>query len=253
MRGLPLLVLAGWLGGCGDELRAPTGVELGERLFRAGPHLGGSKQNELVCATCHGTTKDGDRAGGTVFVGGSLHDVMARRGWWNGELSSSLQAVNACLTFFMKGDARGVPGDSPEMRALFEYLASLSPSPAASLEARRFSLPPQVRTVIPAGDRGRGAQVFSQACAPCHGAYGTGEGRVEPALTPWFPDAFRSYCSVFAEPKVPLALVVQEKVRHGQFFGAGGSMPPFAEELLSDAEIGDLLAFVELPDCGDGR
>ena len=239
--------------GCGDASRAPTGAELGERIFHTDPHISGSQQNQLVCASCHATTPGGDRTGGTVYVGGSLHDVTARRGWWNGEITSSLQAVRTCMTFFMKGSGQGQAGDSPELRALFEYLVSISPSAPGSLDFRRWSLPPQVTRVIPDGDRASGERVFAQACARCHGAYGTGAGRLEVALTPWFPDAFKSYCSVFADPKVPLQLVVEEKVRHGQFFGAGGSMPPFAEELLSDAEIGHLLAFLELPDCGDGR
>ena len=45
---------------------------------------------------------------------------------------------------------------------------------------------------------------------------------------------------------VPKQLVVIEKVRHGQFFGVGGSMPPYSQEALSDADLGALLAFLGL-------
>ena len=41
-------------------------------------------------------------------------------------------------------------------------------------------------------------------------------------------------------------LIFIEKVRHGSFLGYGGQMPPFSLESLSDAELGDLLAFVGL-------
>jgi thiosulfate dehydrogenase len=33
-----------------------------------------------------------------------------------------------------------------------------------------------------------------------------------------------------------------EKVRHGSFLGYAGRMPPFSEEVLSDAQVADILA-----------
>jgi thiosulfate dehydrogenase len=47
-------------------------------------------------------------------------------------------------------------------------------------------------------------------------------------------------------PGVPRQLVVIEKVRHGQFFGVGGSMPPYSQEALPDTDLGALLAFLGL-------
>jgi thiosulfate dehydrogenase len=36
-------------------------------------------------------------------------------------------------------------------------------------------------------------------------------------------------------------LIFTEKIRHGLFLGYGGTMPPFSSQLLSDAEVSDLL------------
>ncbi len=41
------------------------------------------------------------------------------------------------------------------------------------------------------------------------------------------------------------ALVVTEKIRHGQFFGVGGNMPFYPREVLSDAELADLLEYFD--------
>ena len=45
---------------------------------------------------------------------------------------------------------------------------------------------------------------------------------------------------------MPKQLVVIEKVRHGQFFGVGGTMPLYSREALSDEDLGALLAFLAL-------
>ena len=37
-----------------------------------------------------------------------------------------------------------------------------------------------------------------------------------------------------------------EKIRHGGFLGYGGTMPPFSQAVLSDADLGALLAFLKL-------
>ena len=37
-----------------------------------------------------------------------------------------------------------------------------------------------------------------------------------------------------------------EKVRHGKFFSVGGNMPLFSLEALSDAQLGDVLAYLEM-------
>jgi sulfite reductase beta subunit-like hemoprotein len=39
-------------------------------------------------------------------------------------------------------------------------------------------------------------------------------------------------------------LVFVEKIRHGAFLGAGGPMPPFSMETLSDQDVGDILTFL---------
>jgi thiosulfate dehydrogenase len=96
---------------------------------------------------------------------------------------------------------------------------------------------------VPRGDTGRGAEVYRAACQTCHGETHTGKGRLTP-LASLLPDVVNEYDTIF--PGVPKQLVVIEKVRHGQFFGVGGSMPPYSRESLSDADLGALLAFLGL-------
>jgi thiosulfate dehydrogenase len=41
-------------------------------------------------------------------------------------------------------------------------------------------------------------------------------------------------------------LIFIEKIRHGRFLGYGGEMPPFSSELLSDADVADVLEYLSI-------
>jgi thiosulfate dehydrogenase len=97
-----------------------------------------------------------------------------------------------------------------------------------------------VQTVgpLPRGDAERGAELFERACSGCHGALGDGAGALSPRV-PVLPDATLADHADYTPADVRLVFV--EKVRHGGFFGYGGVMPPFSLEVLSDAELSDVL------------
>jgi thiosulfate dehydrogenase len=148
-----------------------------------------------------------------------------------------LDATNQCITQFMRG--RALAPDDDNGRALFVYLESLSPDASAA------GLPlTTVRTIVdvPSGDAGRGSSVYAQACAGCHGAPHTAQGRIASDATIVPDDSIAAHGS---DPKTGARPIVIEKVRHGKFFGIGGVMPSFSLEALSDAELGDLLAYLE--------
>lgn len=92
---------------------------------------------------------------------------------------------------------------------------------------------------LPPGDAARGAVVWDAACRGCHGAIHTGVGRLSDAVAILPEDTIEEHG---AEAR----LRTIEKVRNGQFYGAGGDMAPFSEELLSAAQLADVLAHLGL-------
>jgi thiosulfate dehydrogenase len=89
------------------------------------------------------------------------------------------------------------------------------------------------------GDPARGALLWTGACARCHGTIHTGGGRLGTLPTVVPEDTQKTFG--------PMArAVVVEKIRHGRFFNIGGVMPLYSLEVIGDAEIGDILAYLGL-------
>lgn len=229
-----LLLVLTVLAACGDN-RVPAPV-YGQQLF-GDPKLSDSPMNAYACATCHSASPGTHPA--QLDPGYSLYDAASRPSWWGGYERNFLDAVNFCRGSFMDAEVPLTP-DRPEAKALYEYLAEISPDQVA------FQLP--LTTVkyiveIPRGDPTRGQAVYVAACARCHGDYGTGNGKLTDTM-PVLPDVFLAYPNKFPSLSVPQLVI--EKVRHGSFFGLGGTMPPYGKEALSDADLGALLAYFGL-------
>jgi thiosulfate dehydrogenase len=99
---------------------------------------------------------------------------------------------------------------------------------------------------VPAGpaEPAAGGEVYRRACQGCHGPLHTGAGRLAP-LAPRLPDeTLREHAGTYTPAETRLVFV--EKVRHGPFFQYGGTMPPFSLEVLPDAELSSLLAYLGL-------
>lgn len=217
--------------GCGPMAAKDAGAQ----LF-ADPRFSGSDVNAFSCATCHGV---GD-AGSRIYPGLPLTDVVSRSRFWGGSSTSVLDATNACIAFFMRGQP--ITREEPKARALYEYLASTSrDSAVGSKPALPLTIVENV-TTLARGNPSRGSDVWDAACKSCHGAPHTGDGRLTESVSKVPEDS-----ADFAESVgFPLDLVVIEKVRHGAFFGVGGTMPPFPVEQLSDEDLGALIAFLGL-------
>ena len=217
---------------CSDRNDPVAARDFGGELFRD-PGFSDSAFNDFSCATCHRTTAD-DPA---PRIAGSLYDVVYRPSFWGGYAPRLIDAVSFCNVYFMRGQA--IDPEDPRGRALYEYLLSISPgrTPGAQTMTVVENVGPLAK-----GDPARGEVAYATACRPCHGSPHSGSGRLSPAVA-IIPEASIGFGKEQgAEP----AVVIVEKVRHGQFFGVGGNMPPFSRESLSDSDLGAILVYLGL-------
>lgn len=207
----------------------------------------GSEANAFSCATCHSigaaSGSDGFDGDGRIRPGFPLDDAAARTRFWGGASTSLLDATNTCVTFFMRGPP--LVGDEPKARALYEFLATTATESGNAIgsvhDARPLTIVENV-TSVGRGSTARGAKVWDAACRTCHGDPHTGNGRITDLAT-IVPEGSVEFAE---QVDFPLDLVIVEKVRHGRFFGVGGTMPPFSVEQLSDDDLGAVLAFLGL-------
>jgi thiosulfate dehydrogenase len=207
----------------------PTGAEVGESLV-ADPRLSDSDFNGIACTTCHDGRTTSPR------IASPLAGMASRSSWWGGQSPRLIDAVNFCATSFMR--ATPMEGTAPRWRAVDEYLLAQAGTAAASATMTII----ENVTTVNTGSSSRGRQVWDASCRVCHGDPHTGTGRIADTVAT-VPEASIEYA---AESGFPPALVVIEKVRHGAFFGVGGSMPPFSLEALSDDDLGALLGYLDL-------
>jgi thiosulfate dehydrogenase len=226
VRALGLLIVVA-AAGCG----ARPALEYGRALFDD-PGVSDAKSNPFRCASCHDVTADSP-----LRPGYTLYDAAVRPSWWGGSEVTLLDAVNQCVVELMRGHALTV--DDEKSRALYVYLQSLAPD--GSAPARPLTIVQDI-VDVPSGDAGRGAQVWRGGCQGCHGDPHTGKGRIAD-IASIVPD--ESLAAHGTSPTMGARPVVIEKVRHGKFFRVGGNMPLFSLEVVSDEQLGDLLAYLE--------
>ena len=215
------------LAGCADT----TPQERGAALFVA-PDLSGSPTNAASCATCHAT---GAIPADWIPVGGTLAGVTKRPSFFGGGELDLRTSINFCLRRFMRSPAiEPLTEDDPRGRDLLSYLETLE-GPA---DAVPWTLG-DIADDLPPGDAARGSVVWDAACRGCHGEPRTGAGRLS-SLVAILPD------ETLEEHGAEARLRTIEKVRNGQFYGAGGDMPPYSIELISDQQLADVLAHLGL-------
>lgn len=229
--------LLGFLGGPGLTLllgcSLPSPAEEGAALVASPAALSPSALNVYACLTCHAETVGA--SSGTILPGAPLAGATLRTSFWGGQENDLLAAVNACRASFMGAPTPLAP-DTAEAQALYAYLSSLEPGDAAPVS---FTVR---RTIadLPRGSAVAGLELYDAACASCHGAPHTGDGR----LATWIPilpeDSVADHEALGYSERL-IRLVFIEKVRHGPFLGYGGTMPPFSMETLSDEGLADLL------------
>ena len=141
--------------------------------------------NRLNCSSCH--LDAGRKAYASPWVG--LWGVFPEYRSRSGKVNALQERVNDCFERSMNG--KPLPYDSEEMRSILAYIWWLSKDvpTGATVRGRGFAT---VQMRQPA-DPKRGATVYAEKCAACHGADGYGrEGPTGEYLFPalWGPKSF---------------------------------------------------------------
>ncbi|TAK23852.1 MAG: cytochrome C oxidase Cbb3 [Myxococcaceae bacterium] len=247
MRLLSVVAAALLVAACADtERRAPL-AERGAELARD-PAASRSRYNVFACTTCH-AERPAD-VGNRLLPGATLEGAARRPSYWNGETAHLREAVERCWVFFMRGTPTDL--DGPTGEALAAWIDALAPEGSTTgTQAVTHTWPRSVRT-LPDGDAALARPVWDRACAACHGAIGTGAGRLGPLLSVLPNATEQEHCAREFPPTYPdattyMRTVVVEKVRHGSFLGYAGTMPPFSVEALSDDDLRHLTALFRCP------
>lgn len=207
-------------------------VERGRKLFSS-TELSPSSLNAYSCASCHDTQPNPFlRRPGTNLAGATL-----RSSFWGGQENDLLRSLNACRNYFMLAN-EPLDASDEDAQALFEFLKSLEPGDSKSVP---FELVKIIDDPLARGDVDKGRQVYSSACASCHGTVHTGVGRISTRVSILPEDTLVEHAEYSARVQ---RLIFIEKIRHGRFYGYGGEMPPFSLQILSDGDVSDVLEFL---------
>lgn len=194
--------------------------------------------NSFACATCHAEREPADD--GLRRVGHPLAGVTRRPHFKNGALTDVRDAVNSCLEEWMR--AEPLDESDPRWADLHAHLDSLEGDGAPVLY--EIAQPPDS---LEGGSVSEGRTTFAATCVTCHGDEGAGTVR-GPSLKGTTLDA-----ETIAE-RIRLSGSPSSPVYEGL---TGGAMPFWAKDRLSDAELLNVVAYVEAlgaedPGGGDG-
>lgn len=179
--------------------------------------LPGHVGNNLRCTSCH--LDEGRRPEAFPWVGVTARYPQYRSR--NAAVSTIEDRVNDCFERSMNGSP--IPVDSPEMRDMVAYMASLS-TPASVGNDMKGDPTPAMEPLTP--DTTRGAALFTARCALCHGDRGQGT-LVAPAL--WGDSSFNIGAGM-ARLRTMAAFV-----RHNM---------PYGNATLTDQQAFDVAAYI---------
>ena len=145
--------------------------------------------NNLACQNCHLQAGTQPYAMPMTGVWGQFPQYRAREG----AVDILEERINGCLERSMNG--RALPFESREMKAFVSFMRWVSsgiPDGAKLIGAGTL----QIKEPARAADSARGAEIYGQICAACHGSDGLGQraqnglGYQFPPL--WGPDSFNN-------------------------------------------------------------
>ena len=135
--------------------------------------------SRVSCGSCHAA--GGIQPGAVPLVG-----VPARFPMYSKRAGHRISLEDRIEECFVRSEnGRPLPYDSAEMKALSHYIGWLStPQPEhLPFRGKGLELLPEID-----GDPGRGAAIYAEQCAGCHGDHGQGIAPMFPPL--WGPDSF---------------------------------------------------------------
>jgi len=205
-------------------------ADSGSRFFNASQSPG----NQFSCANCHAIEED---AQGLSTLDGlhrpahPLFNVLNRSSWYNSNAATVFDAVNICLEDWM-----GATPLSQASSAWLDLEAFFTAQSSNAAVTNVMATPIEPLTDFSQGDISQGQATFNQTCATCHGENAQGGLGLAAAL----------------DEKRLSATQVAEKVRttgnsaHRVFANlAGGNMPLWTQQRLSDVDLGNIAVFVD--------
>jgi len=189
-----------------------------------------SDGNSFACATCHALNEPG--ADSLRRPAHPIGSATRRSHWKNGKAASFLEAVNSCVTEWMVAPA-WQPSE-PRFAALRSFLDAQAPDGPAPDLSYEIVAPP---LDVSGGDATRGRDTFNQSCVVCHGNDGLGTIR-GPRV------AGSTRLPAYIAGRIRMSGSATSAVYPGL---TGGVMPFWAKDRLSDAEVRDLVAFINAP------
>lgn len=184
----------------------------GQGVTASGPERGSLLYSQY-CAECHGAS---GRGAEVPEYGGEAPALLP-------EVNENISVAYLDLVMSTgRMPPAGSPYDNRERRVVFD---AEERADIISWMVQEFDVPGEIPEVGE-GSAARGQEVWAANCAHCHGA--TGQGGVAGAGA-WTP-------SVVDKTAVEIA----EAIRVGPF-----QMPRFDEDLISDSEVADVVAFME--------
>lgn len=215
----------------GRDLTQRTFAHLGPEVADPAMRFAG---NNLACQSCH--LEAGTKEYGLPFVG-VFADFPQYRGR-EGRVASLEDRINGCMTRSM--DGQPLPADSEPMMAFVTYIKFLSADRPIGQPTPGRGTPKMSELDRPASPE-KGAIVFEQHCASCHGPEGRGKrvGAVGDAKGYEFPplrgtDTFNNGAGMAR------LITAASFVRANMPFGTSHDAPVLTEE-----EAWDVTAYVE--------
>ncbi|MEM9070219.1 MAG: DM13 domain-containing protein [Myxococcota bacterium] len=223
-------------GGGSDGPAGPTGM--GRALYEQ-PFDDG---NTFTCATCHALSEPA--SDGLRRPGHPIGNATRRSSYKNGLFTNLLDAVNTCVTEWMRADALTETDERwIALEAFLESQATVDSEPAIEIQ------------IVPApanlegGDPIAGMETFNGSCSVCHGMGAAGTMQA-PSLIGEMLD----------RETIARRIRTSGSRASTTYPGlTGGRMPFWGQNRLSDDEMLDVVAYVEMigeavidPDAGGG-
>jgi thiosulfate dehydrogenase len=215
----------------GHALMVDTANQIGPTVADPAKRWSG---NNLTCQSCHLKAGTQPYALPLSGVSGQFPQYRAREG----EIGTLEERINGCMERSMNG--RALPLDSIEMRAFLAYAKWLSttiPTGVRLTGAGALAITEPARAADPA----RGAGIYADVCAVCHGEDGRGR-RAEAGAGYQFPPVAGpdSYNNGAGMGRVlAAAAFVRSNMPYGTTFDAPA---------LSDADAYDVAAYINTLD-----
>jgi thiosulfate dehydrogenase len=214
----------------GHALLTETYARIGPEVTDPSKRFAG---NNLSCQSCH--LQGGAQPYSMPYLGvwGAFPQYRGREN----EVSTLEERINGCMQRSMNG--KPLPLDSPEIKAMLAYMKWISTGiPVGAGLLGVGTLP--IREPSRAADPKRGADVFAQVCAACHGENGQGvragttaDGRGYQYPPLWGADSYNDGAGMYR------LLTAAGFVRSNMPFGT-----TYKDAAISDEDAYDVAAYI---------